>query len=251
MWNDSSQQISAFSRGAPQVLYAPYADCGRSAGGVVPTSSTAARDPGDDDRPDAQRALVQDALTRGGRAHAVPRQSDLARRTTRCGFGGSSRSGNEEARQQFLEGYVADPGVGLTVPDPKLRVATTALGVSEPDWASCAPSSPARPPSQERSRSAAGSSTRRLGADRLARGMIYEVFRRGARDALQAGFESRLRIRPSPRSGRASSTAGAASPRRLARPAYRGSTRSSTGRRVRSQVAASTATRSGTVEGGA
>jgi ring-1,2-phenylacetyl-CoA epoxidase subunit PaaA len=45
--------------------------------------------------------------------------------------------GNEEARQQFLEGYVPQIWeLGLTVPDPNLR--RSGEGVweySEPDWA--------------------------------------------------------------------------------------------------------------------
>ena len=53
--------------------------------------------------------------------------------------------GNEEARQQFLEGYVPQiRELGLEIPDPKLRKATTASG-STPSrtGTSCGTSSPA------------------------------------------------------------------------------------------------------------
>jgi ring-1,2-phenylacetyl-CoA epoxidase subunit PaaA len=45
--------------------------------------------------------------------------------------------GNEEARQQFLDGYVPQiRELGLTVPDPKLRKdeATGVWHYTEPDW---------------------------------------------------------------------------------------------------------------------
>ncbi len=45
--------------------------------------------------------------------------------------------GNEEARQQFLEGYVPQIlELGLTIPDPKLRRGDDGVwGYTEPDWA--------------------------------------------------------------------------------------------------------------------
>jgi ring-1,2-phenylacetyl-CoA epoxidase subunit PaaA len=45
--------------------------------------------------------------------------------------------GNEEARQQFLDGYVPQIWeLGLTVPDPKLRKNDEGVWeYSEPDWA--------------------------------------------------------------------------------------------------------------------
>jgi ring-1,2-phenylacetyl-CoA epoxidase subunit PaaA len=43
--------------------------------------------------------------------------------------------GNEEARQQFLDGYVPQIlELGLTVPDPKLRKVDDTWEYSEPDW---------------------------------------------------------------------------------------------------------------------
>jgi ring-1,2-phenylacetyl-CoA epoxidase subunit PaaA len=44
--------------------------------------------------------------------------------------------GNEDARQQFLEGYVPQIlELGLTVPDPKLRRLDDGLWIyTEPDW---------------------------------------------------------------------------------------------------------------------
>ena len=44
--------------------------------------------------------------------------------------------GNEEARQQFLEGYVPQIWeLGLEVPDPKLRKRDDGVwGYTEPDW---------------------------------------------------------------------------------------------------------------------
>ena len=44
--------------------------------------------------------------------------------------------GNEEARQQFLEGYVPQIWeLGLTVPDPKLRRGADGVWeYTEPDW---------------------------------------------------------------------------------------------------------------------
>ena len=43
--------------------------------------------------------------------------------------------GNEEARQQFLDGYVPQIWeLGLTVPDPNLRKVGETWEYSEPDW---------------------------------------------------------------------------------------------------------------------
>jgi ring-1,2-phenylacetyl-CoA epoxidase subunit PaaA len=85
---------------------------------------------------DMQRELVQEALVRWGaplmqyHGNPIPREEDPM-------YGGRVKSqGNEEARQQFLEGYVPQiRELGLTVPDPNLR--RTDDGVweySEPDW---------------------------------------------------------------------------------------------------------------------
>jgi ring-1,2-phenylacetyl-CoA epoxidase subunit PaaA len=43
--------------------------------------------------------------------------------------------GNEEARQQFLDGYVPQIWeLGLTVPDPRLRKRDDVWEFTEPDW---------------------------------------------------------------------------------------------------------------------
>ena len=57
-----------------------------------------------------------------GAAHALPRQPDPGRGGPDGSSGGSRARANEEARQQFLEGYVPQiRELGLEIPDPKLR----------------------------------------------------------------------------------------------------------------------------------
>ena len=85
---------------------------------------------------DEQRELVQearDALV--GAADDVPRQPDRGGRRP-DGRWRIKSQGNEEARQQFLDGYVPQIWeLGLTVPDPKLRKRDDGVWeYTEPDW---------------------------------------------------------------------------------------------------------------------
>jgi len=85
---------------------------------------------------DGQRELVQDAVTRWWpplmqfHGNPIPRDEDPMY------VWRIKSQGNEEARQQFLEGYVPQVWeLGLELPDPKLR--RRADGVweyTEPDW---------------------------------------------------------------------------------------------------------------------
>src|ERR671934_161513 len=83
-----------------------------------------------------QRELVQEALTRWWsplmqfHGNPIPREEDpmyLWR---------IKSQGNEEARQQFLDGYVPQIlELGLEIPDPKLRMREDGVWeYSEPDW---------------------------------------------------------------------------------------------------------------------
>ena len=180
---------------------------------------------------DAQRDLVQEAVNRWWgplmqfHGNPIPRDEDpmyLWR---------IKSQGNEEARQQFLEGYVPQIWeLGLTVPDPNLR--RTDEGVweySEPDWAELksvvtghGPRSQERldfPPALPR----AGA----VGPRRAARCMIFEVFRQERKGPAVRACRARSRRRtpPSPTRGRASSTAAAASRRRSGSSRARRSTR--------------------------
>ena len=91
--------------------------------------------------------------------------------------------GNEEARQQFLEGYVPQiRELGLTVPDPKLRRSDDGVWeYTEPDWDElklgrhrprpALAGAPRVPPALPRA-GAVGARRRARG-----RGVIFEVFR--------------------------------------------------------------------------
>ena len=106
-------------------------------GGVVPHPPRARRDPHADERHGrAARARAGGARPVVGPADDVPRQRRSPPTRTRCSTGGSSRRANEEARQQFLDGYVPQIWeLGLTVPDPKLRKNDEGVWeYSEPDW---------------------------------------------------------------------------------------------------------------------
>ena len=86
---------------------------------------------------DAQRELVQEALDRWWgplmqfHGNPIPRDEDPMY------VWRIKSQGNEEARQQFLEGYVPQIWeLGLTVPDPNLRRNDDGVWeYSEPDWA--------------------------------------------------------------------------------------------------------------------
>ena len=128
----------------------------------------------------AARARAGGARPLVDAADAVPRQPDPARRGPDVHWRIKSQA-NEEARQQFLEGYVPQIlELGLTIPDPKLRRTTTACGSTrEPDWdeLKSVVTGP-RPALAERLAFGAASSSRSVGARRGARGrVIFEVFR--------------------------------------------------------------------------
>jgi ring-1,2-phenylacetyl-CoA epoxidase subunit PaaA len=86
---------------------------------------------------DGQRALVQEAVDRWWgplmqfHGNPIPRDEDP------MWFWRIKSQGNEEARQQFLEGYVPQIWeLGLTVPDSNLRRSDDGVwSYSEPDWA--------------------------------------------------------------------------------------------------------------------
>src|SRR6478736_1068686 len=86
---------------------------------------------------DGQRELVQEALNRWWgplmkfHGNPIPRDEDP------MWFWRIKSQGNEEARQQFLEGYVPQIWeLGLTVPDANLRRNDEGVWeYSEPDWA--------------------------------------------------------------------------------------------------------------------
>src|ERR687883_140671 len=83
-----------------------------------------------------QRELVQEAIDRWWgplmqfHGNPIPREEDLMY------VWRIKSQGNEEARQQFLDGYVPQIWeLGLTVPDPKLRKNDDGVWeYSEPDW---------------------------------------------------------------------------------------------------------------------
>ena len=69
-----------------------------------------------------QRELVQEALDRWWGPLMQFHGNPMPPTRTRCTYWRIKSQGNEEARQQFLEGYVPQIlELGLSVPDPKLR----------------------------------------------------------------------------------------------------------------------------------
>jgi ring-1,2-phenylacetyl-CoA epoxidase subunit PaaA len=85
---------------------------------------------------DEQRGLVQEAIDRWWgplmqfHGNPIPRDEDP------MWIWRIKSQGNEEARQQFLDGYVPQIlELGLTVPDPNLRKVGDTWEYSEPDWA--------------------------------------------------------------------------------------------------------------------
>ncbi len=85
---------------------------------------------------DEQRALVQEALDRWWEPLMMFHGNPIPPEDDPMVHWRIKSQGNEEARQQFLEGYVPQVWeLGLTLPDPKLR--RTDDGVweyTEPDW---------------------------------------------------------------------------------------------------------------------
>ena len=146
--------------------------------------------------------------------------------------------GNEEARQQFLEGYVPQIWeLGLTVPDPNLRRSDDGVWeYSEPDWAELKSVVTGHGPrSQERLEfRRALPRPGEVGARRVARCVDADL--RGvppgeegaAVRARRLGRGARRRVRA--KRGRASSTAGAARARRSGSCRASRCTRSPTGR---------------------
>ena len=152
--------------------------------------------------------------------------------------------GNEEARQQFLEGYVPQIlELGLTVPDPKLRRDEDGVWeYSEPDWDELkhvvtghgpqTRGAPRVPPPLPR----AGAVGPRPRARHMSLG-AHPTIRSGRSSGRSAGgsrsstpARSRRPTRSSPRRGRASSTAAAASRSRCGSCRATRSARSTSGR---------------------
>jgi ring-1,2-phenylacetyl-CoA epoxidase subunit PaaA len=86
---------------------------------------------------DAQRELVQEALDRWWGPLMQFHGNPISRDEDPMWLWRIKSQGNEEARQQFLEGYVPQIWeLGLTVPDPALRRSEDGVWeYSEPDWA--------------------------------------------------------------------------------------------------------------------
>ena len=201
---------------------------------------------------DEQRELVQEALNRWWGPLMQFHGNPISRDEDPMYVWRIKSQGNEEARQQFLEGYVPQIWeLGLTVPDPKLRrtrrrrlgVQRARLGRAEVGRHRPRPAlaGAARVPPRASSSRRSGCATPCSPRDRSSRSSARSG--RGSRSRTRA--RSRRRTRRSPRRGRASSTAGAASRRRCGSCRATRCTRSPTGRTSStSSTAASTATRS-------
>ena len=85
---------------------------------------------------DDQRELVQEAVTRWWGPLMQFHGNPIAKEEDPMYVWRIKSQGNEEARQQFLDGYVPQIWeLGLTVPDPKLRKNDDGVWeYSEPDW---------------------------------------------------------------------------------------------------------------------
>src|SRR6266498_4038319 len=85
---------------------------------------------------DAQRELVQEAVTRWWGPLMQFHGNPISKEEDPMYVWRIKSQGNEEARQQFLDGYVPQIWeLGLTVPDPKLRKNDDGVWeYSEPDW---------------------------------------------------------------------------------------------------------------------
>ena len=130
---------------------------------------------------DDQRELVQEALTRWWgplmqfHGNPIPGDEDpmVVWRI--------KSQGNDEARQQFLDGYVPQIWeLGLTVPDPKLGKdeETGRWHYTEPDWDELGRLSPATGRRRRPARPAAsGARELGLGSQRVARGVITPLWR--------------------------------------------------------------------------
>jgi ring-1,2-phenylacetyl-CoA epoxidase subunit PaaA len=85
---------------------------------------------------EGQRALVQEALDRWWEPLMMFHGTPLAAEDDPMVRWRIKSQANEEARQQFLEGYVPQVWeLGLTLPDPALRRRDDGVwGYTEPDW---------------------------------------------------------------------------------------------------------------------
>src|SRR5947209_8911292 len=85
---------------------------------------------------DMQRELVQEALNRWWGPLMQFHGNPIARDEDPMYVWRIKSQGNEEARQQFLDGYVPQIlELGLTVPDPKLRKRDDGVWeYTDPDW---------------------------------------------------------------------------------------------------------------------
>src|SRR6266513_2407628 len=85
---------------------------------------------------DGQRELVQEALNRWWGPLMQFHGNPIAKEEDPMSVWRIKSQGNEEARQQFLDGYVPQIWeLGLTVPDPKLRKSDDGVWeYTEPDW---------------------------------------------------------------------------------------------------------------------
>ena len=191
---------------------------------------------------DSQRELVQEALNRWWGPLMQFHGNPIARDEDPMYIWRIKSQGNEEARQQFLEGYVPQiRELGLTVPDPNLRrtrrrrvgvlgarLGRAALGRHRPrpTLAGAARVPRALPRAGE------------VGARHGARGVIFEVFRqeRKGQPFAHAGSveapDADVRGCVGARAVRTSRRVGGA----VARAARRGAPGDGVGGRVRSQV---------------
>jgi len=85
---------------------------------------------------DEQRGLVQEALDRWWEPLMMFHGNPIDAKDDPVVQWRIKTQGNEEARQQFLDGYVPQiRELGLTVPDPKLRKRDDGVWeYTEPDW---------------------------------------------------------------------------------------------------------------------
>src|SRR3954465_3272125 len=84
---------------------------------------------------DEQRELVQEALTRWWGPLTQFHGNPISREEDPMWHWRIKSQGNEEARQQFLDGYVPQIlELGLEIPDPELRKVGDTWQYSEPDW---------------------------------------------------------------------------------------------------------------------
>ncbi len=202
---------------------------------------------------DEQRELVQEALDRWWGPLMHFHGNPIAEDEDPMFVWRIKSQGNEEARQQFLDGYVPQIWeLGLTVPDPKLRKNDDGVWeYTEPDWDELQrvvtghgpkTAGAARPPADARARTRRGcarscspkrrSDLRGLPAGAEGAAVPARRLGRGRRRRLRGRVRARA-VRPARRVGRA-----------LDRPARRGASRStSSSTSSNATTTASTATR--------